>query len=87
MQLVIEPGGQIRCLYGEAVDLASLGVPSIQRASHVEPDEEGFWWADLAPVDGPLLGPFTRRSLALDAETIWLEQHWLEPSPPVPRDP
>ena len=41
MQLVIEPGGQVRCLYGETVDLACLGVLSIRRASHVEPDTMG----------------------------------------------
>ena len=49
MRLVIEPGGRVRCLYGEAVDLASLGVLSIRRASHVEPDDLGQWWADLPP--------------------------------------
>ena len=33
-----------------AVDLAALGVLSIRRASHVEPDEEGRWWVDLGPA-------------------------------------
>jgi hypothetical protein len=47
------------------------------RASLVEPDEEGRWWADLSPVDGPLLGPFRQRSQALDAEEEWLGHHWL----------
>jgi hypothetical protein len=79
MRLVVEPGGRVRCLYGEAVDLASLGVLSIRRASQVEPDGEGTWWADLTPLDGPRLGPFARRSLALAAEQAWLEQNWLEP--------
>jgi hypothetical protein len=78
MRLVVEPGGAVRCLYGEAVDLASLGALSIRRASHVEPDDEGAWWADLSPVGGPRLGPFARRSQALVAEANWLEQHWLE---------
>jgi hypothetical protein len=94
MRLVVEPGGRIRCLYGEAVDLASLGELSISRASHVEPDGEGTWWADLSPVGGPRLGPFGRRSLALDAESDWLEHNWLEPatlppssSQPVPLAP
>jgi hypothetical protein len=79
MRLVIEKGGVVRCLYGEAVELACLGVLSIRRASHVEPDVEGAWWADLSPVGGPRLGPFTRRGLALAAEQTWLEQHWLGP--------
>jgi len=85
MRLVIERGGRVRCLYGEAVDLASLGVLSLRRASHVEPDRDGAWWADLAPVGGPRLGPFARRGLALEAEQAWLEEHWLTgPATPLP---
>jgi hypothetical protein len=79
MQLVVEPGGQVRCLYGEAVNLAALGVLAIRRASHVEPDSQGAWWADLSPLGGPRLGPFPHRSLALAAEQTWLERNWLEP--------
>ena len=77
MLLVIDPGGRARCLYGEEIDLASLGALSIHRASHVEPDADGLWWADLAPVGGPRLGPFARRTPALHAECVWLERHWL----------
>ncbi len=77
MHLVIDRHGIVRCLYGEAVDLAALGVPVIARASAVEPDAAGQWWADLAPVGGPRLGPFARRSQALEAERRWLETHWL----------
>ena len=40
------------------------------------PDDQGRWWADLAPVDGPTFGPFDRRTQALDAERAWLEAHW-----------
>jgi hypothetical protein len=28
-------------------------------------------------VGGPVLGPFDRRSDALEAERDWLERHWL----------
>ena len=77
MNLVIDPQGRVQCLYTEALDLAALGSVSIRRASHVEPDEEGRWWADLSPVGGPRLGPFNRRSLALDAERVWLEGNLL----------
>ena len=73
MIVIVDPQGAIRCLYSEAVDLASLGPLSIRRASHVEPDAEGNWWADLAPMHGPKLGPYQTRSAALDAERIWLE--------------
>jgi hypothetical protein len=72
--LIVGPQGGVRCLYNEAVDLASLGAVSIRRASHVEPDESGKWWADLSPMRGPRLGPFTLRSQALDAERLWLEE-------------
>lgn len=75
MQLVIGPKAQIRCLYEEMIDLSSLGTITIQRASQVEPDDEGRWWANLQPVLGPLLGPFSLRSEALQAERQWLENH------------
>ena len=77
MQLRIDPGGASVCIYGEAIDLALLGTLTIRRASQVEPDEQGRWWADLSPVGGPRLGPFRLRTQALDAEQAWLNQHWL----------
>ena len=43
----------------------------------MEPDGQGRWWADLAPVAGPRLGPYTLRSLALEAEVRWLADNWL----------
>jgi hypothetical protein len=75
VQLVILPTGTIRCVYGEAIDLRSLGQVSISRASHVEPDQNGLWHADLWPIDGPVLGPFSLRSQALAAEQAWLQRH------------
>lgn len=77
MQLVISSGGSIRCLYDESLDLRALGKLSISRGSHVEPDQDGRWIADLAPVGGPRIGPFDNRSEALAAETAWLNEHWL----------
>jgi hypothetical protein len=80
MQLVISPNGTTRCLYGEELDLHSLGQLTIARGSHVEPDEQGQWWADMSPVCGPRLGPHQRRSEALQAEVTWLEANWLCPA-------
>ena len=77
MEMVIVPGGTIRCLYGEELDLNALGRVAICRGSHVEPDEQGRWIADLSPVSGPRLGPFALRSEALAAEQRWLEANWL----------
>ena len=76
MLLVIEPDGLVHGIYDETINLAALGQLQISRASHVEPDAHGQWWADLSPVDGPTLGPFSLRSQALAAEKTWLED-WL----------
>ncbi|MCB9922386.1 MAG: hypothetical protein H6822_12900 [Planctomycetaceae bacterium] len=77
MQLLIQPNGHVRCLYDELIDLRKLGQMSVERGSMVEPDDVGNWFADLAIVNGPTLGPFTLRSQALAAERQWLECHWL----------
>ena len=77
MQILIGPGGTLRCVYDEAIDLTALGTLAIARGSHVEPDDSGRWTADLSPVAGPTLGPFACRSEALAAERQWLEEHWL----------
>ena len=77
MRLLIRPDGTVLSIYQEAIDLSAIGRPTIARASHVEPTQEGLWQADLTPVGGPVLGPFGRRSEALQAELDWLENHWL----------
>ena len=79
MELIISSSGNARCVYSEEFDLSVLGKLRIQRGSHVEPDQEGHWMADLSPVDGPMLGPFANRSDALRAEVAWLNEHWLLP--------
>jgi hypothetical protein len=76
MDLLISPTGEIHCLYSEHLDLSTLGRPTIRRASHVEPTHDGHWTADLAPLGGPLLGPFLLRSEALAAEIVWIEENW-----------
>ena len=80
MDLLIESTGTVRCVFGEEIDLGQLGQLSIRRGSHVEPTPDGQWTADLAPVQGPLLGPFPTRTAALNAEVSWLQEHWLRPS-------
>jgi len=77
MQIVVKPDGTSRCLYSEFVDLRALGKLAIARGSHVEPTADGQWTADMAPVNGPILGPYSNRSEALEAERAWLEEHWL----------
>jgi hypothetical protein len=52
-----------------------MGTVTIARASHVEPNEDGQWFAQM--VGGPVLGPFAKRSAALAAEVAWLESNVL----------
>ncbi len=77
MELVIDKSGHVRFVYDETVDLSALGRLSITRASYVEPDQFGSWYADLAPLNGPRLGPFSCRSQALACEQAWLTHNWL----------
>lgn len=79
MELVVLPGGQVRFVYDELIDLKSLGSIHIRRGSYVEPDAFGRWTADLGPVGGAVLGPFEHRCSALAAEVAWLHAHWLIP--------
>jgi hypothetical protein len=77
MELHVDPQGNFFCIYGEDLDLASLGCLQIVRASQVEPDAGGLWWADMSPSRGPRLGPFGKRSEAIGAECIWLSGHMI----------
>lgn len=79
MDLIVDPNGDVTTLYTELLDLSALGAMNIARASHVEPDQSGQWFADI--VDGPKLGPFARRSEALAAEVAWLTEHRLHAQP------
>jgi len=82
MELVVGCDGVARCIYEEALDLREIGRLQITRASHVEPDAEGYWWADMGPSGGPGLGPFRSRTEALGAERGWLAcQCLLSPRP------
>lgn len=78
-KIVIGQDGTARAIYDDALRpvLAALGQSQIRRASHVEPDHDGNWTADMSPVSGPVLGPFEQRGEALAAEVAWLEAHVL----------
>lgn len=67
--------GLLKFVYDdELADLLRLGVSQIQRASHVEPTSLG-WTADLSPSGSfEILGPFPRRTDALQAEIAWLDR-------------
>lgn len=76
MILRFDTDGSALTVYGEAIDLTDLGRVAISRASHVEPTADGTWEANLAPVGGPKLGPYARRTEAINAEIAWLE-NWI----------
>jgi len=76
IELVIK-NGQIKSIYDDELTvLCALGDVRIKRASHVEPSASGCgWYADLRPVNGPILRGFTTRKAALDAEVKYLKEH------------
>ena len=73
MILTVDPAGTVRAVYTETLDLDALGKADIRRASHVEPGPEG-WCAQIGET---ILGPFTKRSEAIQAEVAWIESHLL----------
>jgi hypothetical protein len=77
IQFKISEGGSLTTIYSDqfASLYAEVGSLSVSRASHVEPDGHGQWIADMAPVGGPMLGPFALRQTALDAEVAWLNDN------------
>ena len=83
MELVVDAGGSVRCIYDEEIDLREIGTLKITRASHVEPDAEGCWWADMGPSGGPVLGPYGSRSEALRAERGWLNAEAITSYPSI----
>ncbi len=76
-EVIVSPVGTVRLIFNDQIDVRSLGNVAISRGSHVEPTKDARWTADLSPVDGPILGPFDKRSEALAAEVAWLQQNWL----------
>jgi hypothetical protein len=92
VKLSINCDGEILAVYSDdLVGLIDLGAANvtISRASNVEPDANGHWWATMADkcehltlpcergilrADGTVqLGPFKLRSEALAAEVEYLE--------------
>lgn len=81
--ILIHEDGRFEAVYSDVdgvvgantpATLSALGNAHTCRASHVEPAGNA-WTADMAPVGGPVLGPFPLRSDALAAERNWLRIH------------
>ena len=77
MIISIDQAGGVKAIYSDGFNWQALGKTLIQRASQVEPDHLGLWYADLSLSDGPKIGPFVRRTDAIAAEVAWLERNRL----------
>lgn len=72
----IDDRGRLAFLWDDRlVAFRDLGELRIDRASYVEPTPEGYWMADLAPLGGPRLGPFSLHGAAIEAEREWIARH------------
>ena len=76
MEITLLVSASVEAIYDdESVELLrDLGNVSIRRASHVEPEDDG-WYADMSPVGGPKLGPFSTRARAIQCEVGWLQRN------------
>ncbi len=74
MKILIDTHGKARAIYSDALApiMRAVGKPRTERVSDVEPLRDGRWEADLSRVLGPILGPYSTRQEALDAEVAWL---------------
>lgn len=85
MNFIFEGTGDFRFIFDDTLSeiAQEVGSVSVKRASHVEPaeaDGKVNWYADMAPVGGPFLGPYKTRADALLAERTWLvERHIPKP--------
>lgn len=80
MKIKINPDGTINILYTEDICMEELGkVDSIKRLFHVEPTQDNKWIAaaNTGTSECVILGPFDKRSEALDAEVAWIEDNVL----------
>ena len=82
----IKPGGLMEFVHDDRLrGLLHQGQAQIGRASTVEPGDPAkgqnplCWFTNLAPISGPLLGPFQTRSEALGQEQEWINLYHLTP--------
>jgi hypothetical protein len=80
-RIVIRPDGTVVHIQADSITRITMGLGKVQitRASSVEPDEHGNWFADCAPIGGPRLGPFPpdARDVCLAAEATWIRNNYL----------
>jgi len=88
--VIVNPNGTLRFLVSDRTEQAfsEASVLEIHRVSHVDvfedldpkaktkaaPGSPTSWYADMSPVNGPVLGPFRSRKRALQEERYYLER-------------
>lgn len=80
MKIKINTDGTINLLYTEDICVEDIGkVDSIKRLFHVEPTQDNKWTAtvNIGSSECVTLGPFDKRSEALGAEVVWIEDNIL----------
>lgn len=77
MKIILGVDGVVRYVYNDVIHkhMSTLGEATIKRATHVEPDENGMWYADLSPVGGEKITGFKTHKEAIDFELKWLSKH------------
>ncbi len=75
-QIAVSDNGELQFVYSDMLyaTLKDLGDTKIQRASHVEPLDGENWYATLLDGSKTVLGPFTQRQSALQAEIEYLQE-------------
>jgi hypothetical protein len=74
----VDKEGKTKFLYSEEyTELMDEAICEIKRASNVEPCPDNCWKAYMLE-DGVILGPFKKRSEALEAEVKYLENKMKE---------
>ncbi len=73
VELLVQPDGNIRCLYTDLIDLSALGTLHVNRASHVEFNDSDQTWSVRLADTGEVIGKgFKTRTEALEFEVNYL---------------
>ena len=76
--IAINNDGSLQMIYSDEMrEILNEGQGSIRRASHVEPELDNTWSADMSPIGGQKLEGFETRESALKAEVEFINQNYL----------
>lgn len=84
--LNVDPCGTLRCIYTDAIDLRAFGTLHIERASHVEWDEQAQGWTVTFANGERLPEIFPTRQAAIEREIEALNARLDRGESPIPKD-